>query len=124
MTGGDAPQLVLIRHGSQLKPAGMPGGSEGDPAWEPAQAGWRAGWLGQGAGMGVGLCRLGCRMVREATWHGSQPIPAGVPAGSGADTAWRLAQAGCDAGWLLLPASLRLASRSPLLLDNSPWVRS
>ena len=54
MTGGDALQLVLIRHGSQLKPAGMSGGSEGDLAWEPAQAGWRAGWLGQGAGMGAG----------------------------------------------------------------------
>ena len=63
-------------------------------------------------------------MAREATRHGSQPMPAGVPAGSGVGPAWEPAQAGWDAGWLLLPASLHLASSSLLLLDNSPWVRS
>ena len=68
---------LMARHGSRLKPAGMPAGSGREPAWGPAYAGLDAGWRGRRPGMGASPCRLGCRLARGPTWHGSQLRPAG-----------------------------------------------
>ena len=70
----------VTRHGSRLKPAGMPASSGREPTWGPAYAGLDAEWRGRRPGMGASPCRLGCRLARGPTRHVSRPEPAGMPA--------------------------------------------
>ena len=70
----------VTRHGSRLKLAGVPAGSGREPAWEPVYAGLDAGWRGRRPGMVASPCRLGCRLARGPTRHGSRPEPAAMPA--------------------------------------------
>ena len=78
--GAGLSRLVcrVARQVTRLKQAGMPAGSGREPAWGPAYAGLDAGWRGRRPGMGAGPCRLGCRLARGPTRHGSRPEPAGM----------------------------------------------